>query len=82
MNKIAILSGLGSVLVFSGCALNDKNDVTQYDSISEPASVYCVEQQGELQAYTEADRRVKYCVFSDDEKYPLIPYYNDRHSKD
>ncbi|GAL12437.1 hemolysin [Vibrio astriarenae] len=68
MNVKMILMGIGLGALVSGCAdVQDKYDVGEYTAVSNPASVYCVEQEGELVMVTEAGKRVTYCKLSDDE---------------
>ncbi|UGA57239.1 putative hemolysin [Vibrio sp. VB16] len=85
MNKLNWLVGLGAMAILAGCAGSsepDEYDVESYESISNPASVYCVQQNGELQAFNENDQRVMYCVLSEEEKYEQWEYYKENHNKE
>ncbi|MDB1126326.1 putative hemolysin [Vibrio algarum] len=85
MKKLNWLVGLGAVAILAGCAGSnepDEYDVESYDPISNPASVFCVQQNGELQAFDENDQRVMYCVLSEDEKYEQWEYYKENYGKE
>ncbi|WP_299693138.1 DUF333 domain-containing protein [uncultured Vibrio sp.] len=76
--------GLMSVfaLVLGGCA----NDYAEYSedqriSVSNPASVYCVQQDGELDTVTENNQRTTYCVFEDGERVEQWEYYKNNHDQ-
>ncbi|MGL6261833.1 putative hemolysin [Vibrio sp. WXL103] len=60
----------------SGCAeLEEKYDVGEYTAVSNPASVYCVEQNGELVIQSEAGKRVTYCKQEDGQMTEQWQYY-------
>jgi putative hemolysin len=86
MVKMKWLASLGTVLIVTGCAAPsepDEYDVESYDAISNPASVFCAQQQGELRAFDENNQRVMYCVLSEDERVEQWQYYNEnRHKMD
>ncbi len=79
MNKFTLLVSFSLFGALAGCS-NESNPyyVESYDQTSSPASVYCVQQGGKLQAFTEDNHRVMYCVLSDDKKYEEWEYYNSR----
>ncbi|WP_375748506.1 DUF333 domain-containing protein [Vibrio sp. HN007] len=81
MNRKIMLAGIGAVAVLAGCAATepDEYDVESYESISNQAAVYCVHRGGELISFTEDNKRVKYCVFSEEDKTEIHEYYEQRH---
>lgn len=80
MNVKVVLLGLGLGALVSGCAdVQEKYDVGEYTSMSNPASVYCVEQDGELVMVTEAGKRVTYCKISEDEMVEQWEYYRENY---
>ncbi|MGJ7095519.1 DUF333 domain-containing protein [Vibrio hannami] len=81
MIKKTVLVGMSSVAILAGCAGTepDEYDVESYEPISNKAEVYCVQRGGELGAFTENNKRVKYCIFSEDDKVEVNEYYEHRH---
>ncbi len=49
--------------------------------MANPASVYCVEQGGQLEMVTENDQRVTYCVTKDGEKIEQWEYFRQNHDQ-
>lgn len=84
MNKKLMLAGVGVAVVLAGCAASepDEYDVESYESISNEAAVYCVQQGGELGSFTENNKRVKYCIFSEEDKIEVHEYYEQRHENE
>ncbi len=62
-----------------GCNLmfDDREPVISQTSIANPASMYCVEQNGLLETVSESDRRVTYCVLEDGEMKEEWAYYRE-----
>lgn len=83
MKKISYLMSIIACSTLIGCSSSDEDEynVESYDQASNPASVYCVQQGGELEAFNDNNARVMYCVFSEDEKYEQWQYYNDNHKQ-
>ncbi len=77
MKKISLMMAMVVTAVLSGCATSD----TEYTSAANPASVYCVQQGGKLEAFTENGGRVTYCVLSDDERVEQWQFYRDNHEQ-
>ncbi|MDV7103391.1 DUF333 domain-containing protein [Vibrio sp. TH_r3] len=83
MNKLGWSVSFTALLTLTACSSQtDEYDVESYDQISNPASVYCVQQKGELMAFNENDARVMYCVLSEDEKHEQWEYYEGRHDRE
>lgn len=75
--------GAIAVGIMAGCASEpDEYDVDEITAISDPAYVYCVEQGNKLARVTENGKRVPYCVISDEEKYTVWDYYENRNKKE
>jgi|GEM_PF-752355 len=75
-----IASVLISSALLAGCGSSepDEYDVKEYDATTNPASLYCVQQGGELEMVTEDKKRVTYCTFSADDKTEQWEYYENR----
>ena len=81
MKQIGVRAVFGVGL--GGCA----NDYAEYSegqrvSVANPAAVYCVQQNGELDTVTENDQRTTYCVFEDGERIEQWEYYRNHHEQD
>ncbi len=77
MKKTSLMTTMAVIAVLAGCSSYD----TEYTSTANPASVYCVQQGGELDTVTEGGARVTYCVFSEDERVEQWQYYRDNHEQ-
>lgn len=76
MKLTYLLAGLGAVTILAGCAQeSDEYEVKEYTSIANPAAVYCVQNNGELETVSEDGKRVTYCVISEQEKTEQWEYY-------
>ncbi|MGR5117613.1 DUF333 domain-containing protein [Vibrio astriarenae] len=83
MNVKLVLMGIGLGVLVSGCAdVQEKYDVGEYTAVSNPASVYCVEQEGELVMVTEAGKRMTYCKLSEDEMVEQWEYFRENHKEE
>lgn len=80
MIKHSILaSALLASVVLVGCSSEpDEYEVKEYDATTNPASLYCVQQGGELEMMSENNKRMTYCVTSEDEKVEQWEYYENR----
>ncbi|MGX9522185.1 putative hemolysin [Vibrio mediterranei] len=79
MKKLQWVIGALAVGVMAGCASEpDKYDVDEITVESDPAYVYCVEQGHKLERFSEEGKRVPYCVISDEERYTVWDYYENR----
>lgn len=80
IKRSIIVSVLISSALLVGCASSepDKYEVKEYDATTNPASLYCVQQGGELEMVTEDKKRVTYCTFSADDKTEQWEYYENR----
>lgn len=56
----------------------DVYNVDEIDVISDPAYVYCVSKGHELEQFSEGGQRVPYCVLSDNQRYTVWEYYQNR----
>ncbi|KJY82793.1 hemolysin [Vibrio galatheae] len=80
MNKLSFAVACVGVLLLAGCANEpDEYDVKEYTSVANPASVYCVQQGGELGAATENGIRVTYCLLENGESVEQWEYYRQNH---
>lgn len=78
MRNAALLVTLLGAAVLTGCANEpDEYEVKEYTTASNPAAVYCVKQQGELDTVSENDRRVTYCVLPDGSRQEQWEYYRE-----
>lgn len=81
MNKTYLLAILGAAAL-AGCA-SDGEDSREYTSLANPASVFCVQQGGELEMDTMNDRRMTYCVTEngegEKERVEQWEYYRAHH---
>ncbi|MEZ8062103.1 MULTISPECIES: putative hemolysin [Vibrio] len=80
MKKIGLMAVFA--LVLGGCA----NDYAEYSevqrvSVANPASVYCVQQDGELDTVTENNQRTTYCVLQDGQRIEQWEYYRNNHDQ-
>ncbi len=72
-------SALLASVVLVGCSSEpDEYEVKEYDATTNPASLYCVQQGGELEMMSENNKRMTYCVTSEDEKVEQWEYYENR----
>ncbi|EGR0262994.1 putative hemolysin [Vibrio cholerae] len=82
MNKTALLLTVVGVVLLTGCARQENEyTVKEYTSMANPASVYCVEQGGQLEMVTENEQRVTYCVTKDGEKIEQWEYFRQNHDQ-
>ncbi|WP_319534665.1 DUF333 domain-containing protein [uncultured Vibrio sp.] len=82
MNKTSLMITMAVTAGLTGCSTYDgATRSTEYTSAANPASVYCVQQGGEMETVTENGERVTYCVFSDDERVEQWEYYRDNHQE-
>ncbi len=77
MNKPSLTMAMAVTALLAGWSSYD----TEYTSASNPASVYCVQQGGKLEAFTENGGRVTYCVFSEDERVEQWQFYRESHEQ-
>ncbi|MGY2575514.1 putative hemolysin [Vibrio sp. C8] len=84
MKHSIVISALISSALLAGCSSSepDEYDVKEYEATTSPASLYCVQQGGNLEMVSEDKKRVTYCVLSEDEKYEQWEYYENRQEKD
>lgn len=75
------LGAIIASIALMGCSSNNSEQykVKKYTSISNPAAVYCVQQNGMLETVTENGMRVTYCVLSEGNKIEQWQYYRDHH---
>ncbi|EGU31539.1 hemolysin [Vibrio ichthyoenteri ATCC 700023] len=72
--------GLSTALGLVGCAAEDNPyKTTEYQTASNPASVYCVETGGELEMMTLDGQRTTFCVLNNGEKVEQWEYYKQNH---
>ncbi len=82
MNKTALLLTVVGAVLLTGCARQENEyPVKEYTSMANPASVYCVEQGGQLEMVTENAQRVTYCVTKDGEKIEQWEYFRQNHAQ-
>lgn len=80
MKNGQLLIALGSVSLLFGCAdTMERYEKREYTSISNPASVYCVQQGGELKTIDENAQRVTYCLLPEQERIEQWEYYRNNH---
>ncbi|OBT07936.1 hypothetical protein A9264_05560 [Vibrio sp. UCD-FRSSP16_10] len=80
MKKILLLSIMASTVLLAGCA-SEPNEYTvkDWDPITSKASMYCVQENHDIERATENNQRVTYCEISDSEKYEIWEYYYQNH---
>lgn len=82
MKKTSLMMAMAVTAVLAGCSTYEgATRSTEYTSAANPASVYCVQQGGELETMTENGERVTYCVLSDNERVEQWEYYRDHHQE-
>ncbi|USD42905.1 DUF333 domain-containing protein [Vibrio sp. SCSIO 43135] len=82
MKKSYLFASVAAVTVLAGCASEpDEYEVKEYTSVANPAAVYCVQQDGELETVTENNKRVTYCVLSEEERVEQWEYYRNSQEK-
>ncbi|MBW3695633.1 DUF333 domain-containing protein [Vibrio sp. T187] len=81
MKSIGLL--MAASMVLAGCA-NEYSEYSEKERVSmaNPAAVYCVQQDGELETVTENKQRVTYCVFSDDQRIEQWEYFRNNHKEE
>ncbi|KII76670.1 DUF333 domain-containing protein [Vibrio renipiscarius] len=74
--------GLTSALAIVGCASEDSPYRSkEYQTKSNPASVYCVERGGALEMMTLDGQRTTFCVLENGEKVEQWEYYKQNHTQ-
>ena len=83
MNKAFTVLSMIGVISLAGCASEpDEYEVKEYTSMANPAAVYCVQQEGELETVNENEKRVTYCVLSEEERVEQWEYYRNSQKKE
>ncbi|WP_117234086.1 DUF333 domain-containing protein [Vibrio maerlii] len=83
MKASHLLCLIGISIITVGCSSEpDEYEVKEYQQAANPAAVYCVQQDGELETVTEDGRRVTYCLLPDDERIEQWEYYRQNHKKE
>nr|WP_260338227.1 DUF333 domain-containing protein [Vibrio ponticus] len=54
---------------------------TEYQTLSNPASVYCAQQDGKLETVSENAQRVTYCLLPDGSRVEQWEYYRNNHQQ-
>ncbi|WP_087025806.1 DUF333 domain-containing protein [Thaumasiovibrio subtropicus] len=69
-----------STISLMGCNLmfKDREPVESQTTLTNTASMYCVEKEGQLETVTEANKRVTYCLLPDGDKQEQWALYNNR----
>ena len=74
--------GLSAALSLFGCASeNNPYQSEEYQTASNPASVYCVESGGSLEMLTLDHQRSTFCVLKNGVKVEQWEYYKQNHSQ-
>ncbi|MGF1756009.1 DUF333 domain-containing protein [Vibrio makurazakiensis] len=72
-------------MVLVGCASEPTQEVDgetkKVVMMANPAAVYCVQQSGALETVTENEKRVTYCVLSEEERVEQWEYFNKNHKE-
>ncbi|UUM32727.1 putative hemolysin [Vibrio japonicus] len=73
---------LAGTMLLAGCAttLEDYKE-KEYTSVTSPASIYCVQQNGELNTVTEQGHRVTYCVRPNSKPVEQWEFYRSNHTQ-
>ena len=83
MKRTPIFCAITGAVLLAGCSSEpDEYEVKDYQSVANPASVYCVQQGGELETVNENEMRVTYCVFSDEDRTEQWEYYRNNHDEE
>ncbi|WP_114766999.1 putative hemolysin [Vibrio rhodolitus] len=78
--RLLITAGIISTL--AACAGDDSPyKKTEYQMASNPAAVYCVQQDGKLETVTEQSQRMTYCVLPDGSRVEQWEYYRQNHQQ-
>lgn len=82
MKKTCFALSIASVTLLAGCASEpDEYEVKGYTSMANPAAVYCVQQGGELEAVTENEQRLTYCLLPNGDRVEEWDYYRQNHKE-
>lgn len=86
MTKLTITFGGTLILLLStslvGCTSKDSPyKKTEYQMVSNPAAVYCVQQEGKLDTITEDSQRITYCELPNGERVEQWQFYRQNHQK-
>lgn len=80
MKKVYLFTGLAATLVMAGCASNgDRYYVANQPAVTEPATIYCVQEGGQLEFATEHGERLTFCKVGDNDRVEQWQYYNEHH---
>ncbi|MBM7035759.1 DUF333 domain-containing protein [Vibrio ulleungensis] len=75
MNKAYMTAVFAAVLAVGCTTTETEYTVESWEPLTDPAAMYCVEQEGKFIRISEGESRVGYCEFSEDERYELQDYY-------
>ncbi|AUI88616.1 hypothetical protein BS333_20140 [Vibrio azureus] len=79
MKKITLVI-ISAVVMATGCSLHEGvTHSNEYTSITNPAALYCIEQDGLLDTVTENASRTSYCLLPDNERVELWEHYHMTH---
>ena len=71
---------LSSFMLINACSDQpEKYRVDDWNSMSSPASIYCVQEGGKLEVGESEKKSILFCVLSENEKYEQWNYYNKQH---
>ncbi|KOO04533.1 putative hemolysin [Vibrio nereis] len=68
----------GSMLLVGCNATLEDYQERSYTSMANPASVYCVQQQGQLKTITEEGQRVTYCLLPNNQQVEQWEHFRAR----
>lgn len=78
--SMLIVAGVFTTLI--GCTSEtSRYQKTEYQMASNPAAVYCVQQDGKLDTVSENAQRVTYCVLPDGTRTEQWDYYRKNHQQ-
>lgn len=76
MKLMPLLCAVSGSMLLVGCnATLDDYRERSYTSMANPASVYCAQQQGQLQTVTEEGQRITYCVLPNEDRIEQWEYF-------
>ncbi|MGR5210715.1 DUF333 domain-containing protein [Vibrio rotiferianus] len=83
MKKTTIVTAVAAAIVLAGCSTYEgATRSNEYTSAANPAAVYCVQQDGELETVTENGERVTYCLLSENERVEQWEYFRKNHKQE
>lgn len=80
MKKVYVFTGLAVSFLVAGCAnQGGRYHVANELAVTEPATIYCVQEGGAIEFANEHGERMTYCSFGNNKRVEQWAYYNQHH---